>query len=125
MVTRSVLEEVHGRVFYQRAPKGTDPGPEPYIVFHVLNSGQFYAREDFTVTVEVWAAETVDSGPVLGEVLELMEQVDQRLNRLSVVLDNIGITYRRENQTPVPDPDPNVCRYDLTYSARVYQVKEG
>lgn len=111
----SILKEVHPKVYYEKA---SSKATFPYVVFNFSNSIDDGSLEQFVLDVDAW------DSPIDGDTTTLetlISNIDQKLNRSSIAIDNIRATIFRDNRLVLEDDDPSIRRRKYIYQVRTYE----
>ncbi|MED4016997.1 hypothetical protein [Sutcliffiella cohnii] len=104
--------EKHPRVHFQHAD---DDSIYPFLVFDLPNSYDDGSMENFVLEIDGWdnKSDTIPLETLMGEV-------DKELHRHTVVFDDVGMTFYRENRLSLTDPDTRLRRRKYVYQIRVH-----
>jgi hypothetical protein len=100
------------RVHYEAAPDDT---PYPFLVYDLTNSTDDGTMENFVLEIDGW-----DKNADTTDLETMMSDLDAGLHRRTTVVDNVSLTFYRENRLTVPDPDSRLRRRQYVYQIRVY-----
>lgn len=116
----AILRAVHLRVYYQRAP---DNAVYPYLVYELSNSVDQGDTEQFVLDVDGWDRPAVQGDSMQLE--QLMDTVDEALDRRVVTVDGTPVVIYRETRLPLEDDDVRLLRRKYVYQIRVFEKARG
>jgi len=108
-----LLESKHERVYYQSAPKDAT---FPYLVFDLPNSTDDGSLERFVLDIDAW-----DNKKDTTEIETLIDSIDKGLHRKTIVVNDLSMTFYRENRLALRDDDPSIRRRKYIYQIRTYE----
>ena len=106
------LESITPNVFYGTADKDAK---YPFVVFDLTNSTDDGVMERFILEIDGW-----DNNKDTTDLETMMSKIDKGLHRRTVVIDDIFLTFYRENRLTVHDDNPNLRRRQYVYQIRVH-----
>jgi hypothetical protein len=109
----SYLKGKHPRVYFQDAP---ETATFPYLVYDLPNSSDDGSLERFVMDIDGW-----DDSKDTTALETLMDSVDKELHRKSVMLQNMAVTFYRENRLSLTDDDPRIRRRKYIYQIRTHE----
>lgn len=109
---QALLSSINPEIYYEVADNDV---VYPHVVFDLVNSTDDGTMERFVLEIDGW-----DDNKDTTELETLMSEIDQALHRRTVVIDEISLTFYRENRLTVRDPNPNLRRRQYSYQVRVY-----
>jgi hypothetical protein len=110
----SALKDIHPRVYFQSAPKAAK---YPYLVMdftNVLDDGEDFRVIDLDVDGWDYSDDTTN-------LETLMETINQSMNKKSVTLDNLVVTFYLERILFLTDDDPLIKRRKYMYQVRAFK----
>jgi hypothetical protein len=118
------LKGIHPRVYFQVAP---DKAVFPYIVFDFPNlndDGEF--QEIIVVDIDGWDKPSDGDTMVLENLMASINGngnmvTPSGLNKMTVIADDLAVTFYLDRKLPLKDPDPLIKRRKYIYQARLFK----
>jgi hypothetical protein len=111
-VVQSTLKAIHPRVYFQDAPDDAAP---PYLVYDLPNSFDDDPLERFVMDIDGW-----DKSKDTTALETLMDSIDKEMNKKTIMIQNMAVTFYRENRLSLTDDDPRIIRRKYTYQIRTH-----
>ena len=111
----SFLKSIHPRVYFQIAP---DSAEFPYLVYdftQIINDGEEF--ETVAVDVDGWDM-PADGDTTALETL--MQTVNDVLNKKTLTVENLAVTFYLDRKIPLLDDNKNIRRRKYIYEARLF-----
>jgi len=104
------------KLYFHKAPKGAEL---PYLIYDIPTiSDDGEGFELVTLDIDGWDAPADgDSAPLET----FMAAINSKLNKLSIVTDNIVISFYLDSKLVLPDDNPKIIRRKYIYQARLYE----
>jgi len=97
---QTFLESKTENVYYEKADKGA---LYPHVVFDLVNSTDDGTMERFVLEIDGW-----DDKEDTTDLETMMSVIDKGLHKRTVVVDDISLTFYRENRLTVHDDNPQI-----------------
>lgn len=109
------LKTLHSRVYFQTV---NEKEVFPYIIYDFPNSipdGEGY--ELITVDIDGWDYNNTGDTTVIENLMKTINSLD----KMTLINDDIAVTFYLENKIPLVDPDERIKRRKYIYQAKLFR----